>query len=386
MSFLIDRSPKRPRHKQRTKNQGQLYGLPDSDKLSRVTKKSKQEKKGKLNEGFKRVSNPTEVTDFLDFLQTERNHVLMKNQKQNARLDLVQNLDTCLLDQLLSIKQRNAYKMERNVLVDEMRGDPLIGMEDFDSKIVPLMNMYFEKSASSSKLIEMYRTEFQPGHHAPTISSIEVDICPTCNVEYLEVDNAMLLCPSCAVAKPFMDASVSTVAYGDEIEYTSFSYKRINHLNEWLNHFQAKETTPVPEDVLRKVMELLYSKGLTDPKKITFNEVKKAQKELSQRKYYDQTMQVWCRLTGNEPVRLDPICEEKIRLMFIQIQKPFKKHCPPERKNFLSYPFVMFSFCKLLGYDHLLPYFSLLKGRDKLKLQESIFKLISDDLGWNYSP
>ena len=133
-------------------------------------------------------------------------------------------------------------------------------------------------------------------------------------------------------------------------------------------------------------MEYFYDRGLTDISAISFNDVRRAQKHLTLRRYYDYTMQIWCRLTGNDPVRLDPICEEKIRLMFTRIQAPFKKHCPQERKNFLSYPYCMYKFCQLLGYKDLLPYFSLLKGPDKLKLQETLFEVICLEVGWAFIP
>ena len=141
---------------------------------------------------------------------------------------------------------------------------------------------------------------------------------------------------------------------------------------------------PVPDSVMMRIMKCLYEKRLVDPQAITFAQVKKAEKDLGLRKYYDQTMQIWCRITGNQPVRLDPVCEEKIRLMFIHIQAPFDKHCPLTRKNFLSYPYVIYKFCQMLGYDNLLPYFSLLKGKEKLKLQEDIFRKICTEIGWEF--
>jgi hypothetical protein len=97
-------------------------------------------------------------------------------------------------------------------------------------------------------------------------------------------------------------------------------------------------------------------------------------------------MQIWCKITGKQPLRLDPVVEEKLRLLFIQIQVPFKKHCPHGRKNFLSYPYCMYKFCQMLSYHNLLPYLSLLKGKEKLLLQEEIFKKICQELGWKFIP
>ena len=62
------------------------------------------------------------------------------------------------------------------------------------------------------------------------------------------------------------------------------------------------------------------------------------------------------------------------------------KHCPPERKNFLSYSYVLHKFCELLEYDNLLCYFSLLKSREKLQEQDKIWKKICEELKWEYIP
>jgi hypothetical protein len=35
--------------------------------------------------------------------------------------------------------------------------------------------------------------------------------------------------------------------------------------------------------------------------------------------------------------------------MFAEIQTPFAKHCPANRKNFLSYGYTLYKFCELLG-------------------------------------
>ena len=36
--------------------------------------------------------------------------------------------------------------------------------------------------------------------------------------------------------------------------------------------------------------------------------------------------------------------QEKLRMMFKEIQGPFMKHCPKTRKNFLSYSYVLHKF------------------------------------------
>ena len=72
--------------------------------------------------------------------------------------------------------------------------------------------------------------------------------------------------------------------------------------------------------------------------------------------------------------------------MFEEIQGPFEKHKPPERKNFLSYSYCIYKFCQLLGQNHVLKHLSLIKNREKLHMQDKLFEKICKDLGWEFIP
>ena len=60
--------------------------------------------------------------------------------------------------------------------------------------------------------------------------------------------------------------------------------------------------------------------------------------------------------------------------------------CPKNRKNFLSYSYVLHKFCELLELDDLLVYFPLLKSREKLQQQDRIWEKICRSLQWQYIP
>ena len=78
--------------------------------------------------------------------------------------------------------------------------------------------------------------------------------------------------------------------------------------------------------------------------------------------------------------------EETLRMMFKDIQKPFDDNCPTERKNFLSYSYVLYKMCELLGEDEYLQYFPLLKSKEKLYQQDVIWRLITQQLRWEFIP
>jgi hypothetical protein len=107
-------------------------------------------------------------------------------------------------------------------------------------------------------------------------------------------------------------------------------------------------------------------------------------KKLKLNKYYEHTHHIVDVLNGVPPPKLTEDLESRLKRMFAQIQDPFDKHCPPTRRNFLSYSYVLFKFCELLGHDELLPYFPLLKSSEKLYQQDQIWKKICGELDWQY--
>ena len=108
-------------------------------------------------------------------------------------------------------------------------------------------------------------------------------------------------------------------------------------------------------------------------------------KKLKLNKYYEHIPYVINQLNGKPPPYMSRKTEEILRLMFQKIQGPFLKYCPKNRKNFLSYSYVLHKFVELLGLDHLTPLFPLLKSREKLHSQDVIWKKICEDIGWQFN-
>lgn len=213
------------------------------------------------------------------------------------------------------------------------------------------------------------------------------DDCPLCGEKLmLFTTKSIMTCPKCGYGVAYLDATMSSMSYSDDVEFSSFSYKRINHFNEWLQQVQAKETFEISADVLHMVMAELKRQRIHDLSLITPKKVREVLKVLKLRKAYEHVAQITSRLTGVRPMRIPPEAEEMCRLMFIAVQPAFDRHCPKDRKNFLSYSYCLYKFFQLLGYEQFLDSFTLLKGRDKLARQDEIFKKICADLDWEFVP
>jgi hypothetical protein len=214
------------------------------------------------------------------------------------------------------------------------------------------------------------------------------DACEVCKQGVIKKDAAssLLVCEFCGNAETFLDCSFMSVGYDMDMEFQTFSYRRINHFTEWLNFCQGKEAHTTSEEVLREVMRELVRTGKRDPDKLDVVDVRLALKELRFTKLYENSPSIHAKLTGRPPPRFTEKQERLLKTMFYQIQKPFMVACPDNRKNFLSYSFCLHKFCELLGLKEYCPLFKLLKGREKLLKQDQIWKDICHQIGWRYFP
>lgn len=238
------------------------------------------------------------------------------------------------------------------------------------------------------KALEIYLSALNPDsiQHEHTIASSiseHYGECPVCNNEML-FNETFLDCPECGYRDCILVDSEKPSYKDPPREMSYYAYKKINHLNEWLAQFQAKETTEISQAVLDQIRTELRKERITDMSKVKPSKLKEIIKKLKLNRCYDHVAHILNRLNGISAPVLSREIEEKLRFMFKEIQYSFVKHCPKKRSNFLSYSFVLYKFCELLELDEYLPCFPLLKSREKLYMQDKIWQKICDDMGWEF--
>lgn len=211
--------------------------------------------------------------------------------------------------------------------------------------------------------------------------------CENCKGSNIFCDYSLsdVVCRDCGVAQFTFFGERSYQEEQDSDQKIVYSYRRENHFNEWLAQFQAKEVTNIPQEVF-DMLRAEFRKQRVSKSEITQSRVREFLKKMKLNKYYEHTPYITSTLNGVDPPRMTKELEEKLRIMFHHIQKPFNKHCPPERKNFLSYSYILYKFCELLSEDDFLRCFPLLKSREKLYKQDQIWKKITEELQWEYIP
>ena len=216
-------------------------------------------------------------------------------------------------------------------------------------------------------IFEKYRSEIL---NEPIVHKIKPGIhrCITCGSDNLvKIDETSdNVCQDCGTASY---TQCEEVGYREEQEYEKniiYSYRRENHFNEWIAQFQAKESTNVPSDVIEKLRSEFKKQKIKEISEITHAKIKEFLKKLGLSKYYEHIPYITSILNGLKPPTMPQALEDKLRIMFTEIEKAWEKNKPADRKNFLSYSYTLYKMCELLGEDEYLPCFQLLKSKEKL--------------------
>ena len=216
----------------------------------------------------------------------------------------------------------------------------------------------------------------------------EVLACPCCHVERVVVEaDGVAICPKCGSQDVVLVES-DRVAVGADTtkEYSTQSYRRVNHLSEHLSQIQGRESTVIPENLVDSIMLELKKERVTDMRNITPKMMRGILKRLGSSKYYEHITTIIRTINGLPPLRISPELEDKIKSMFKEVQPAFSRVCPATRSNFLQYNYVISRILLLLGEPELASYFPPLKSREKQAMAESTWKAICHDLSWPFMP
>jgi hypothetical protein len=278
-------------------------------------------------------------------------------------------------------------------------------MSEYIMKCMPYMNRHIDEGGEETNTDNIFNVKETVGlkrkdiftdylidvekkniFRATELTTDQCLTCPESNIIHFP-NTSDLVCDGCGMITA---RAVSTeLSYKEEQEtekIINYSYKRENHFNEWLSQFQGKEMTTIPQEVMEQLRSELKKTKIKKLGDITHAKIRGLLKKLRLNKYYEHVPYIANTLSGIKPPEMPQELEEYLRIMFKDIQKPFDDNCPTDRKNFLSYSYVLYKFCELLSEDEYLRYFPLLKSKEKLYQQDVIWKKICHDLKWEFIP
>jgi len=208
--------------------------------------------------------------------------------------------------------------------------------------------------------------------------SKRIKYCKECNCEKIfDYSVSAYVCQVCGI--------VEEIILDEDRQIKDYSpYKRINHFREWLNQFQAKQSPDIPEIIFKDIIDELNKNRIIDLAILNRQKMKQILKKLNYNSYYEHVHYIINKLSNLPPPKITRDMERIFIKMFNKIESIWQIYKPITRKNFLSYPYVLYKFCELLELDHLLHCFQLHKDHDKLMEDDDIWKKICEALNWEF--
>jgi len=329
----------------------------------------------KIKEQIKNINNSNEIEYYENTSYILFNYYdMIEKQSNNTNTNSNNNIK---YKNKSIIESFNLSLADNNDSMNEKNNDDIDKINDYydDEKII-------EKSSLVDKYLSITNNNY--------IKKIEFDnreLCHKCHntLTCLQHD-AIMICNICGYQEPLLVEQNRPILKQNTKDTSHFSYKRINHFREWCNQVQGKESTDIPNEVFEKILNEIKKEKIIDTKSITYNKMREILKRLRINKYYEHINYIINRINGIPTPQFSTELEEKLCNMFKDIQAPFLKHCPKERKNFLSYSYVLYKFFQILNLNEYLKFFPLLKSREKLYAQDQIWKKICEELNYPIIP
>ena len=369
---------------------------PKTNKNIKVTKKNSTTLDGKHKEFINEFS--IDDQDIIPKLEKERDELKQKMGQENLTIEQLLDYKDRILEIRTMIKELKQKKKEYYLnnskhIFDYFEDKQNISKKEPTSKN-KLLNTFFkidtgeEQTANNvtkeSSIFQKYLSNIDESFLDINMYIHPTDICQYCfKGELISMeDEGVLICNTCFRNIPYLIENEKPSYKEPPKEVCFYAYKKINHFKEILAQFQGKETTQIPIDVI-EFLKLQIKKERISLDKMTYYKTKELLKKLGFNKYYEHINFIKDKL-GIKPPIISQELEETLCNFFIEIQYPYAKHCPDYRVNFLHYYYVLFKLFELLGERHYLPEIPMLKDREKLIEQDTIWKKICEELNWEY--
>ena len=372
---------------------------PKTTKKIKVNKKNSTTLDGKHKE-FVNEFHKDEL-DNIPKLKLERENIklLLHKNKEERTLTIEQILDykdrieeIGTLIKSLKIKKKDYFLDNSEFIFDYFENKKNISKGDTPTNKNKILDSFFKIKTENVNVIENKNNNiFQKYLSNIDESFLDInsfvtstDICQSCyKGELIPMDDeGVLICNICSTNVPYLIENEKPSYKEPPKEVCFYAYKKINHFKEILAQFQGKETTQIPVEVIES-LKLQIKKERIDLEKLTYYKVKELLKKLGYNKYYEHINFIKDKL-GIKPPIISQDLEETLCNFFMEIQYPYAKHCPDYRVNFLHYYYVLFKLFELLGEQHYLPEIPMLKDREKLIEQDTIWKKICGELDWEF--
>ena len=348
----------------------------------RIKMKEFETDKNNLNNIQENIASINE--EILNLDKIREKFTIVEQKRRALLLDMKEELENKLSDSKNNYNEMDYYDKTGDLLLT------YYNMKENDNDIVESKNILTflsskkkiedkpKNTINKSELFEKYCQITEGIRVNPDDGSKRIKYCLECKIEkILNLVESSYICPLCG--------DMEMIIMDEDVQIKDYSpYKRLNRFREWLNAFQAKQTPEIDEQVYKDIIEELNKRRITDLSIINRDKMRGILKKLKYNHLYEHTHYIINKLSGLPPPKITRDMEKMFIRMFLMIQEPWAKHKPTDRKNFLSYGYVLHKFCELLELDHLLDCFPLHKQLDILMENDTIWKKICNDISWDF--
>lgn len=327
-------------------------------------------------------------------------HELKDKIKNSSSFEQIMELQEAISEKKNTIKslknRKNEYLLDNSKLIFEyFETKKNISDTNVTSKNQAL-NSFFKikqdddnvmnNQRKSHNIVQTYLGKLDDNFFDINAFVCQTDICRYCNKgEMLPLeDEGVLICSECSRNVPYLIENEKPSYKEAPKEICFYAYKRINHFKEIIAQFQGKETTQIPANVIESIKNQVKKERI-ELLTISNEKTKDILKKLGYNKYYEHIPFIKDKL-GIKPPIMSPDLEDTLCNLFAELQAPYSKYCPDDRVNFLNYYYTAYKLCELLGESSYLPFFPMLKDREKRIEQDTIWRNICEELDWEFIP
>lgn len=375
---------------------------PKTTKKILVDKKSTITLDSKHSEQMENFSKDEEKIKELEKEERELSHKLRKQQVPKNGAKLEQYLDKIdkkkdLKKDMSRLKSKKINYMLDNsqYIFDYFENKKKVSEGETESQNSKKLESFFKINNDSenikqnvernnSNIIQKYLSNIDNEFLDVNKYVYPTDVCQKClKGELIPIeDEGVLICNKCSHSVKYLIENDKPSYKEPPKEVCFYAYKKINHFKEILSQFQGKETTQIPDEVIEN-LKLQIKKERINIIDLTYYKCKDLLKKLGYNKYYEHINFIKNKL-GIRPVIISQELEEILCNFFMEIQYPYAKHCPDYRVNFLHYYYVLYKLFELLDQKEYIKHIPMLKDREKLIEQDTIWKKICDELDWEF--
>jgi hypothetical protein len=375
---------------------------PKTTKKIIVDQKSTVTLDGKHSEYLDEFEKDDETVEKLMEEKSELQEKLTRHNVPKSGTKLQQHLDRKDRFHEVTSKVKKLKKRRVDYLLDNSKyvfsyfeNKKNISEGDDDSKNVTKLNSFFKIKSeeeetkntaekTNTNIIKEYLSNVDNAFLDVSKFVYATDVCQECSKgELVPIeDEGVLICNKCHNSVRYLVENDKPSYKEPPKEVCFYAYKKINHFKEILSQFQGKETTQIPGPVIYD-LQMQIKKERIELSDLTYYKCKDLLKKLGYNKYYEHINFIKNKL-GIKPVVISQELEEILCNFFMEIQYPYAKHCPDYRVNFLHYYYVLYKLFELLDQTNFLVHIPMLKDREKLIEQDTIWKKICHELDWEF--